>query len=95
LGYFDSPSDPATLAGFGPIIKAEQARSKLCVEAIGFVSLKQYKLHLVSQEKFNEWKSFLRNFSSLESTKPEFYEAYHLEAGTYWSQEHKNSSLRP
>ena len=39
LGYVDSPSDPATLAGFGPIIKAEQARSKLCVEATGFVSL--------------------------------------------------------
>lgn len=94
LGYVDSPSDPATLAGFGPIIKAEQARSKLCVEAIGFVSLKQYKLHLVSQEKFNEWKLFLRNFRSFESTKPEFYEAYHLEAGTYWNQEHKNGSLR-
>lgn len=94
LGYVDSPSDPATLAGFGPIIKVEQARSKLCVEAIGFVSLKQYKLDLVSQEKFNEWKSFLRNFSSFESTKPEFYKAYHLEAETYWSQEHKNASLR-
>ena len=94
LGYVDSPSDPATLAGFGPIIKAEQARSKLCVEAIGFVSLKQYKLHLVSQEKFNEWKSFLRNFDDLESKYPEFYEAYHLEAGTYWNQEHKNGSLR-
>lgn len=94
LGYFDSPSDPATLAGFGPIIKAEQARSKLCVEAIGFVSLKQYKLHLVSQEKFNEWKSFLRNFSNFESTKPEFYHAYHLEAETYWNQEYKNASLR-
>jgi len=93
LGYFDSPSDPATLAGFGPLIKAEQARSKLCVEAIGFVSLKQYKLHLVSQEKFNEWKSFLRNFSSFESTYPEFYKAYYLEAGTYWNQEHKNGSL--
>ena len=94
LGYFDSPSDPATLAGFGPLIKAEQARSKLCVEAIGFVSLKQYKLDLVSQEKFNEWKSFLRNFSSFESKNPEFYHAYHLEAETYWSQEHKNASLR-
>jgi hypothetical protein len=94
LGYVDSPSDPATLAGFGPLIKAEQARSKLCVEATGFVSLKQYKLHLVSQEKFNEWKSFLRNFSSFESKNPKFYEAYHLEAGTYWNQEQKNGSLR-
>jgi hypothetical protein len=94
LGYVDSQSDPATLAGFGPLIKAEQARSKLCVEAIGFVSLKQYKLHLVSQEKFNEWKSFLRNFRSFESKNPEFYEAYYLEAGTYWNQEHKNGSLR-
>ena len=94
LGYVDSPSDPATLAGFGPLIKAEQARSKLCVEAIGFVSLKQYKLDLVSQEKFDEWKSFLRNFSSFESKNPEFYEAYELEARTYWNQEHKNASLR-
>lgn len=94
LGYVDSPSDPATLAGFGPIIKAEQARSKLCVEATGFVSLKQYKLHLLSEEKFDVWKSFLRNFDDLESTYPEFYEAYHLEAGTYWNQEHKNASLR-
>jgi hypothetical protein len=93
LRYFDSPSDPATLAGFGPLIKAEQARSKLCVEAIGFVSLKQYKVHLLSQGKVGEWISFLRNFSSLESKKPKFYEAYRLEAGTYWSQEHKNASL--
>ena len=93
LGYVDSPSDPATLAGFGPLIKAEQERSKICVEAIEFVSLKQYKLHLLSQEKVGEWKSFLRNFSSFESTKPEFYEAYHLEAGTYWNQEHKNGSI--
>jgi hypothetical protein len=93
LGYVDSPSDPATLAGFGPLIKAEQARSKLCVEAIGFVSLKQYKVHLLSQGKVGEWISFLRNFSSLESKKPKFYEAYRLEAGTYWSQEHKNASL--
>ena len=93
LGYFDSPSDPATLAGFGPLIKAEQARSKLCVEAIGFVSLKQYKLHLLSQEKVGEWKKFLSEFKNLESTNPEFYEAYHLEAGTYWNQEHKNGSL--
>ncbi len=94
LGYVDSPSDPATLAGFGPIIKAEQARSKLCVEATGFVSLKQYKLHLVSEGNVEKWKSFLCNFSSFKSTKPEFYEAYHLEAGTYWNQEHKNGSLR-
>jgi len=93
LGYVDSPSDPATLAGFGPLIKAEQARSKLCVEAIGFVSLKQYKVHLLSQGKVGEWISFLRNFSSLESKKPEFFKAYENEAGTYWSQEHKNASL--
>lgn len=93
LGYVDSPSDPATLAGFGPIIKAEQERSKLCVEATGFVSLKQYKLHLLSDGKVGEWISFLRNFNRLESTNPEFYEAYHLEAGTYWSQEQKNASL--
>jgi len=93
LGYVDSPSDPATLAGFGPLIKAEQVRSKLCVEAIGFVSLKRYKLHLVSEGNVGEWKSFLRNFDDLESTYPEFYEAYHLEAGTYWNQEHKNGSL--
>lgn len=89
LGYVDSPSDPATLAGFGPLIKAEQARSKLCVEAIGFVSLKQYKLHLLSEGKVGKWKSFLRNFDNLESTYPEFYKAYHLEAGTYWNQEEK------
>lgn len=93
LGYDDSPSDPATLAGFGPLIKAEQSRSRLCVKATGFVSLKQYKLHLLSEGKVGEWKSFLSNFSSLESTKPEFYKAYHLEAGTYWNQEHKNGSL--
>jgi hypothetical protein len=93
LGYTDSPSDPATLAGFGPIIKDEQQRSKLCVEAIGFVSLKQYKLHLLSQEGINDWKSFLREFDNLQSTKPEFYDAYCLEAKTYWSQEHKNGSL--
>jgi hypothetical protein len=93
LGYVDSPSDPATLAGFGPLIKAEQARSKLCVEATGFVSLKQYKLHLLSEGKVGKWKSFLRNFDDLESTKPEFYKAYHLEARTYWSQEQKNASL--
>ena len=93
LGYFDSPSDPATLAGFGPLIKAEQARSKRCVEAIGFVSLKQYKLHLLYQEKVGEWKKFLREFKNLESTKRKFYEAYHLEAGTYWNQEQKNGSL--
>ena len=93
LGYVDSPSDPATLAGFGSLIKAEQARSKLCVEATGFVSLKQYKLHLLSDGKVGEWKSFLSDFSSLESRKPEFYKAYHLEAGTYWSQEQKNASL--
>jgi hypothetical protein len=89
LGYVDSPSDPATLAGFGPLIKAEQARSKLCREAIGFVSLKQYKLHLVSQGKAGNWKTFLREFDDLESTKPKFYKAYHLEAETYWSQEQK------
>ena len=93
LGYVDSPYDPATLAGFGPLIKAEQARSKLCVEAIGFVSLKQYKLHLLSQGKAGDWISFLRNFSSLQSKKPEFFKAYENEAGTYWSQEHKNASL--
>jgi hypothetical protein len=93
LEYVDSPSDPATLAGFGPLIKAEQARSKLCVEATGFVSLKQYKLHLLSEGKVGKWKSFLRNFDDLESTKPEFYKAYHLEARTYWSQEQKNASL--
>jgi hypothetical protein len=94
LGYTDSPSDPATLAGFGPLIKDEQQRSKLCVEAIGFVSLKQYKLHLLSQEGVNDWKSFLREFDTLQSTKPAFYEAYHLEAKTYWNQEHKNGSLK-
>ena len=94
LGYIDSPSDPATLAGFGPLIKAEQARSKLCVEAIGFVSLKQYKLHLVSQGKAGNWKTFLREFDDLESTKPKFYKAYHLEAGTYWSQEQKYFSKK-
>lgn len=93
LGYSDSPSDPATLAGFGPIIEAEQARSRLCVEATGFVSLKQYKLHLISQERVAYWKTFLREFDELKWTKPEFYEAYHLEAETYWSQEHKNGSL--
>ena len=76
LGYVDSPSDPATLAGFGPLIKAEQARSKLCIEAIGFVSLKKYKLHLLSQGKAGDWISFLRNFSSLESRKPVFFNAY-------------------
>jgi len=94
LGYVDSPSDPATLAGFGPLIKAEQARSKLCREAIGFVSLKKYKLHLLSQEKVGDWKTFLCNFRSLQSTKPEFYEDYHLEAGTYWSQEQKYFSKK-
>jgi hypothetical protein len=94
LGYTDSPSDPATLAGFGPLIKDEQKRSKLCVEAIGFVSLKQYKLHLLSQEGIDEWKSFLREFDNLQSTKPAFYEAYNLEAKTYWNQEHKNGSLK-
>jgi hypothetical protein len=93
LGYVDSPYDQATLAGFGPLIEAEQARSKLCVEAIGFVSLKQYKVHLLSQGKVGEWISFLRNFSSLQSKKPEFFKAYENEAGTYWSQEHKNASL--
>lgn len=94
LGYSsDCLSDPATRAGFGPLIKAEQARSRLCVEAIGFVSLKQYKLHLLSQGKAGDWISFLRNFSSFESTNPEFYEYYRLEAGTYWSQESKNASL--
>lgn len=93
LGYVNSPSDPATLAGFGPLIEAEQARSRLCVEAIGFVSLKQYKLHLLSQERVGDWISFLRNFSSFESKKPAFFKAYHLEAGTYLSQEHKNASL--
>ena len=93
LGYVDSPSDPATLAGFGPLIKAEQARSKLCVEAIGFVSLKQYKLHLLSQGKVGDWISFLLDFNDLESTNSKFYEAYHLEAETYWSQERKNASL--
>jgi hypothetical protein len=94
LGYVDSPSDPATLAGFGPLIKAEQARSKLCHEAIGFVSLKKYKLHLLSQEKVGDWKTFLCNFRSLQSTKPKFYEDYHLEAGTYWSQEQKYFSKK-
>jgi hypothetical protein len=93
LGYIDSPSDPATLAGFGPIIKAEQARSRLCVEATGFVSLKQYKLHLLSQERVGDWKTFLRKFNDFQSTNPEFYKAYHLDAGTYWNQEHKNGSL--
>ena len=93
LGYVDSPYDPATLAGFGPLIKAEQARSKLCVEAIGFVSLKQYKLHLLSQGKAGDWISFLRNFSSLESRKPVFFNAYENESKTYLSQEHKNASL--
>jgi hypothetical protein len=94
LGYSsDCLSDPATRAGFGPIIKAEQARSRLCVEATGFVSLKQYKLHLVSQERVGDWKTFLREFDNLQSTNPEFYEAYHLEAGTYWNQEYKNASL--
>jgi hypothetical protein len=93
LGYVDSQSDPATLAGFGPLIKAEQARSRLCVEAIGFVSLKQYKVHLLSQEKVGDWISFLRNFSSFESKKSAFFKAYENEAGTYWNQEHKNGSL--
>jgi hypothetical protein len=93
LGYVNSPSDPATLAGFGPLIEAEQARSRLCVEAIGFVSLKQYKLHLLSQERVGDWISFLRNFSSFESKKPAFFKAYENEAGTYLSQEHKNASL--
>jgi len=93
LGYFDSPSDPATLAGFGPIIKAEQARSRLCVEAIGFVSLKKYKLHLLSQGKAGDWILFLRNFNSFESKKSAFFKAYENEAGTYLSQEHKNASL--
>ena len=93
LEYSDSPSDPATLAGFGPIIKAEQARSRLCVEATGFVSLKQYKLSLISEGGVDDWKTFLKDFDSLQSTYPDFYEAYHLEAETYWSQEHKNASL--
>jgi hypothetical protein len=93
LGYFDSQLDPATLAGFGPLIKAEQARSRLCVEAIGFVSLKQYKVHLLSQEKVGDWISFLRTFSSFESKKSAFFKAYENEAGTYLSQEHKNASL--
>jgi RNA binding exosome subunit len=93
LGYSDSNSDPATLAGFGPLIKAEQARSRLCVEATGFVSLKQYKLSLISQGGVDDWKMFLRDFNSLKSTKPAFYKAYHLEAETYWSQDHKNASL--
>ena len=94
LGYVDSPSDPATLAGFGPLIKAEQARSNLCREATGFVSLKQYKLSLLSQEKVGVWKSFLRDFIRLKSTEPEFYKAYHLEAGTYWKQEQKYFSKK-
>ena len=94
LGYSDSSSDPATRAGFGPIIKTEQARSILCVEATGFVSLKQYKLHLFSQGKVGDWKSFLSNFSSLKSKKPAFFNAYENEAGTYWNQEQKNGSLR-
>jgi hypothetical protein len=90
LGYSsDCLSDPATRAGFGPIIKAEQARSRLCVEETGFVSLKQYKLHLLSQERVADWKTFLREFDDLQSTNQEFYEAYHLEAGTYWNQEQK------
>jgi len=93
LGYVDSPYDPATLAGFGPLIEAEQARSKLCVEAIGFVSLKQYKVHLLSQGKAGDWISFLRNFSSLESRKPVFFNAYENESKTYLSQEHKNATL--
>jgi hypothetical protein len=93
LGYSDSNSDPATLAGFGPLIKAEQARSRLCVQATGFVSLKQYKLSLNSQGGVDDWKMFLRDFNSLKSTKPAFYKAYHLEAETYWSQEQKNASL--
>ena len=93
LGYSDSNSDPATLAGFGPLIKAEQARSRLCVQATGFVSLKQYKLSLISQGGVDDWKMFLRDFNNLKSTKPAFYEAYHLEAETYWNQDHKNASL--
>lgn len=93
LGYFDSPSDPATLAGFGPIIKAEQARSRLCVEATGFVSLKKYKLHLLSQEKVDDWKTFLREFKNIKNKYCNFYEDYYLEAETYWSQEYKNASL--
>ena len=94
LGYIDSPSDPATLAGFGPIIKAEQARSRLCVEATGFVSLKQYKLSLISEEGgVADWKTYLREFNSLKSIYPSFYQAYHLEAETYWNQDHKNASL--
>ena len=94
LGYIDSPSDPATLAGFGPIIKAEQARSRLCVEATGFVSLKQYKLSLISEEGgVADWKTYLREFNSLKSIYPSFYKAYHLEAETYWNQDHKNASL--
>ncbi len=93
LGYVDSPSDPATLAGFGSIIKEEQKRSKLCVEATGFVSLKQYKLDLLAKGGVNDWISFLREFDNLQSTKPAFYDAYNLEAKTYWSQEHKNASL--
>jgi hypothetical protein len=94
LGYVDSPSDPATLAGFGPLIKAEQARSNLCREATGFISLKQYKLHLLSQEKVGVWKTFLREFAKLELTNPAFYKAYHLEAGTYWNQEQKYFSKK-
>jgi hypothetical protein len=93
LGYIDSPSDPATLAGFGPIIKAEQARSRLCVEATGFVSLKQYKLSLISEGGVDDWKTFLKDFDNLQSIYPSFYKAYHLEAKTYWSQDHKNASL--
>lgn len=94
LGYSsDCLSDPATRAGFGPIIEAEKARSRLCFEETGFVSLKQYKLHLLSQERVGDWKTFLRGFDNLQSTNPEFYEAYHLEAGTYWNQEQKNASL--
>ena len=94
LGYSSNClSDPATRAGFGPIIEDEQARSRLCVEETGFVSLKCYKLHLLSQERVNDWKTFLSKFNNLQSTNPEFYEAYHLEAKTYWSQEQKNASL--
>jgi hypothetical protein len=93
LGYSDSPSDPATRAGFGPIIKAEQARSRLCVEATGFVSLKQYKLSLISEGGVDDWKTFLKDFDNLQSIYPSFYKAYHLEAKTYWNQEHKNASL--
>ena len=94
LGYSsDCLSDPATRAGFGPIIEAEKSRSILCVKATGFVSLKQYKLHLLSQKKVVDWKAFLKKFNDFQLTNPMFYNAYYLEAGTYWSQEQKNGSF--